>query len=364
MKIAIAAELAPARTLIPVLEKLDAEIIGLAHGPGSGELLAPYCSEIYSIGQGRGAGACKRSNAQIGYLVMKDILKAVRAMQGKGIDLMITCGNAGDVRKGLVAANLLRIPTLHIEQDIYNPIEMMAYANVVTVPSREYQEYLEKQYGLKNVKNIQGYPMAYYVHNMELMDKNKVKALYGVDEFILVALGGDLKVEQLPELLKAVKTLEKPVLIAPFRFSKDYVQSLVKSATGYKSSYNNIRVLEGHVDLPSIMNASQTLIYGAGMGITIEAGVLGVSSIKIAGFHHKHASVDLAEKLGIKVLHISDIPLEIASISTPDSQGLVENAEKAIDNLVKIINSFNNLKEPKSGFKSLKMIWNARSEFR
>lgn len=360
MKIAIAAELAPARTLIPVLEKLDFEIIGLAHGTGSKELLAPYCSEIYSIGQGRGAGARKRSNAQIGYLVMKDIFKAARAMQGKKIDLMITCGNAGDVRKGLAAANLLRIPTLHVEQDIYNPIEMMAYADVVTAPSREYQEYLEKQYGLKNVKNIQGYPMAYYVHNMELMDENKVKDLYGVDEFILVALGGDLKIKQLPELVKAVKTLEQPVLIAPFRFGRDHVKSLVESATGY----NNIQVLEGYVDLPSIMNASQALIYGAGMGITIEAGVLGVPSIKIAGFHHKHASVDLAEKLGIKVLHISDIPLEIASISTPDGRRLVENAEKAIDNLVEIINSFNNLREPKSGFKSLKKIWNARSEFR
>jgi len=69
---------------------------------------------------------------------MKDIIKTVQAVRGKGIELLITCGNAGDVRKGLVAANLLKIPTLHIEQDIYNPIEMIAFANLVTTPSQQY----------------------------------------------------------------------------------------------------------------------------------------------------------------------------------------------------------------------------------
>lgn len=360
MKIAIAAELAPARTLIPVLEKLNAEIIGLAHGPGAEELLTPHCSQIYSIGQGRRAGARKRSNAQIASLVIKDILKTVRAIQGKGIDLMITCGNAGDVRKGLAAANLLRIPTLHIEQDIYNPIEMIAYADLVTAPSNEYREYLEKQYNLKNVKNIQGYPLAYYVHNMDLMAKNEAKDIYEVDGFVLVALGGDLKSEQLPKLVNAVKKLEKPVLIAPFRFDSEHVQNLVEASP----NSNNVKVLEGYVNLPSIMLAADALIYGAGMGITLEAGVLEVPSLKIAGFHHKHASVDLAQKLGIKVVDISDIPREIINIPVPDGRGLVENAEKSIDNLVEIINSFDDLKKSKGGFKSFKKIWNARSQFR
>lgn len=360
MKIAVAAELAPARTLIPVLERLDAEIIGLAHGPGVEDLLTPYCSQIHYIGQGRRAGAKKRSNAQIASLVLKDILKTVRAIHGKEIDLMITCGNAGDVRKGLVAANLLRIPTLHIEQDIYNPIETIAYADVVTAPSTEYEKYLENQYDLKNVKNIQGYPLAYYVHNMELMAKNEVKDIYEVDEFVLVVLGGDLKFEQLPQLVNAVKKLEKPVLIAPFRFDSEQVQNLAAASP----NSNNVKVLEGYVDLPSIMRAADVLIYGAGMGITLEAGVLEVPSLKIAGFHHKHASVDLAHKLGIKVVNILDIPFEIIDIPIPDGRGLVENAGKSIDNLVEIINSFNDLKKSKGGFKSLKKIWNARSQFR
>lgn len=359
MKIAVAAELAPAKTIIPILEKLDAEIIGLAHGNGAEELLKPYCSEIYSIGQGRGAGAQKRSNSKIGYLVMKDILKTAQAMRGNGIDLLITCGNAGDVRKGLSAANLLKIPTLHIEQDIYNPIEMIAFADMVTAPSQDYKIYLENHYGLKNVKNIVGYPLGSFVDKMKLMDKNKLKNFYDVDEFILVALGGDLKSEQIPELIEIIESLDKTTLIAPFRFERDYVKSLISSST------SKIKVLDGFVDLPSIMNASELLIYGAGMGITIEAGVLKVPSIKIAGFHHKHASVDLARKLGICVAKLENIPYEIENVNAPDGgQEIVKHAEKSVDNLLDIINDFEDLKKSKSGFTSLKKIWNARSEFR
>jgi UDP-N-acetylglucosamine:LPS N-acetylglucosamine transferase len=360
MKIAVAAELAPAKTLIPVFEKLDAEVIGLAHGNGAEELLTPYCSEIYSIGQGRGAGAQKRSNSKIGYLVMKDILKTAQAVRGKGIDLLITCGNAGDVRKGLSAANMLRIPTLHIEQDIYNPIEMIAFADVVTAPSKDYKNYLKNQYVIKNVKNIGGYPMVSFVDKMKLMDKNKIKEFYGVDEFILLALGGDLKGEQIPDLIKVVESLDKNILIAPFRFERDYIKSLIST-----SVVSKIKVLDGFVDLPSIMNASDILIYGAGMGITIEAGVLKVPSIKIAGFHHQHASVDLARKLGISVAKLENIPDEIENAKVPDGgPEMVKNAEKSVDNLRDIINDFKYLKKSKSGFSSLKKIWNARSEFR
>lgn len=62
---------------------------------------------------------------------------------------MLTCGNAGDVRKGIISANILHIPVLHIEQDIYNPIEMIAFADIITAPSKDYKEYLEREYLLK-----------------------------------------------------------------------------------------------------------------------------------------------------------------------------------------------------------------------
>ncbi len=356
MKIAVAAESAPARTFVPLLEKLDMETIGLSHGPGAKELLQPYCSEIHPIGQGRGAGAQKRSNSQIAKLVIKDILKARRALQGKGVGLVLTCGNAGDVRKAISAANILRIPTLHIEQDIYNPIEMIAFSNLITAPSEDYKNYLENNYSLKNVHNIGGYPMAAYVSKMNILGKEEIKNQYGVDEFVLLALGGDLKGEDIPPLIQVMESLEKTVLVAPFRFSPEFVRSQVSS--------NHIRVLDGFVDLPSIMNASQALVYGAGMGITLEAGILKVPSIKIAGFHHQHASVDLARVLGIKVLDINQIPSGFDDLKKPDGDYLVDSAQIAINNLISLITNFNNEKRSKSGFKSLKKIWNARSQFR
>lgn len=362
MKIAVAAELAPAKTLIPVLERLDGEFIGLSHGNGAKTILSPYCSEIHSIGQGRGAGIQKRSNAKIGYLILKDTLKAARALKGKNIELLITCGNAGDVRKGLFAANLLRIPTLHIEQDIYNPIEMISFANVVTAPSNKYKCYLEDHYGLIGVKNIEGYPMASYVDKLPLIDEDEIKNKYNVDDFILVALGGDLKAEQIPELLKTIELLDRPILIAPFRFDREYIQNLIFSSPS--SNNSQINVLDGFVDLPSLMNASEALIYGAGMGITIEAAVLKVPSIKIAGFHHKHASVDLAEKVGIKVAKIENIPFEINGLAVPDGHKLIKNAEKSICKLTDLVNNFDELNQFKGGLVSLNSIWKARSQFR
>ena len=186
--IAIAGEITPSKTIIPIIEKLkerEAEgklsfkinkIIGLYHGESSRDFLEPYCSETYSIGEGRRGK--KNSTGKLAYLISKDILKSFNALKGKDIDLLITAGNAGDVRKAIVAANILKIPVLHIEQDIYNPIEVISQANLVTVPSNGYKEYLEKNYNLKNVVNIEGYPMAKYVDNYinqeNLIDKDEI----------------------------------------------------------------------------------------------------------------------------------------------------------------------------------------------
>ena len=152
--IAIAGEITPSKTIIPLisrLKELDKEdklnfkinkIIGLYHGESSKSLLETCCDETYDIGEGR-RGEKKNSNAKLAYLISKDIIKAFNALRGKKIDLLITAGNAGDVRKAIVAANLLKIPVIHIEQDIYNPIEVISYANIVTVPEADYKEFLE-----------------------------------------------------------------------------------------------------------------------------------------------------------------------------------------------------------------------------
>ncbi len=178
MRIALLAEMAPAKTFIPIIKHLDAEIIGLTHGHGVEEILENYCTELHSIGQSRGHGAQKRSNAKIASLVMEDIWRVTRTLRGKNIDLLMTCGNAGDVRKGISSSKILRIPNLHIEQDIYNPIEMIAFSNLITVPSIEYKKYVKDRYGLRNVHSIGGYPMAVYVNNLEL---EKLKTL--IDDF-------------------------------------------------------------------------------------------------------------------------------------------------------------------------------------
>ncbi len=162
--IAIAGEITPSKTIIPIIEKLRErekegklsfkinKLIGLYHGESSKDFLEPYCDETYSIGEGRRGK--KNSTGKLAYLISKDILKSFNALKGKGIDLLITAGNAGDVRKAIVAANILKIPVLHIEQDIYNPIEVISQANLVTVPSNAYKEYLENHYGLKNVVTL------------------------------------------------------------------------------------------------------------------------------------------------------------------------------------------------------------------
>ena len=159
--IAIAGEITPSKTIIPIIERLRQlekedklnfkinKIIGLYHGESSKAFLEPYSNELFSIGEGRRGK--KNSTGKLAYLISKDILKSFNALKGKNIDLLITAGNAGDVRKAIVAANFLKIPVLHIEQDIYNPIEVISQANLVTVPSQRYKEYLEKNYDLKNV---------------------------------------------------------------------------------------------------------------------------------------------------------------------------------------------------------------------
>lgn len=354
MRIAVIAEIAPAKTFIPILEKLDAEVIGLTHGPGVNELLKDYCSEIYSIGESRGKGAEKRSKTKIASLVFKDVISTIKSIKGKDLDLLLTCGNAGDVRKGIAAAKFLRIPDLHIEQDFYNPIEMIAFSDLITVPYKHYGDFLKQNYNIYNFKVIDGYPMASYVKNRPLEDPQAIKDRYGITDFFVLVFGGDVRGIDIPEILREIEKLDRMVLIVPFRFEASYIKSLIKSS--------NIKVLDGFVDLLSLMKASSGMIYGAGMGLTIEAGVLEVPSIKLAGFHKQHASVDLALKLGIPVVEISEISEYIDSLKAPNGKWLIQQGETSTKNTINLINGFE--KGKSGGIVSFKKIWNARSKFR
>jgi UDP-N-acetylglucosamine:LPS N-acetylglucosamine transferase len=356
MQIAVIAEIAPAKTFIPIIRKLNAEIIGLTHGNGVNDLLGEFCTEIHHIGKSRGQGSEKRTNAKIASLVLADVLNVVNVFRAKKIDLLMTCGNAGDVRKGIAASKLMRIPTLHIEQDIYNPIEMIAFSNLITAPSLRYAQLLTENYGLKQVKVIGGYPMASYVDEIQLKDVFRIKAQLNMDDYILLVLGGDIRGEEVPQIIKTVEKLQENIIIIPFRFDPEYVRNLIKSP--------NLKVLDVVEDILSIMNASSTLIYGAGMGLTIEAGVLGVPSIKIAGFHRKHASVDLAMELGIPVVKIEEIQSVMDGLKNPKAKELVKEGEVAVSKVVSLINNFEYEKGKAAGFTSFRRIWKARSQFR
>lgn len=356
MRIAVIAEMAPAKAFIPIIKELDAEIIGLTHGHGVKELLGQYCSEVHSIGQSRGQTAKKRSNSKIASLVIEDIWRVIRSLKGKDIDLLLTCGNAGDVRKGITASKILKIPDLHIEQDIYNPIEMIAFSNLITVPSELYKNYVVEKYGLNNVHVIGGYPMASYVNDMSIEDSNNIKTRYGVDEFVVLVFGGDVKSEDIPRIINQAEKLDENILIIPFRFSSDFVKKFISSS--------KLKVLDGYIELPSLISASSYMIYAAGMGLTIEAGVLEVPSIKIAGFHRKHSSVDLARELDIQVIEIDDISNSVNNLKVPKGEWLIKNGKKSVLNVLDLINNYDKMKSNVSGVGSCKKIWNSRSEFR
>lgn len=421
MKIAIAAEIVPAKTMVPVIKLLkektetigeegeELEIISLVHGNGARDILEPYSNEIYSIGQGRRADGKKRNPIALAYLILKDIAKATNALRGKNIDILITCGNAGDVRKGIAAANILSIPIIHLEQDIYNPIELISYANLIATTSKTYSEYLDSNYNINNPQNINGYPMATYIneeitnHNNHLinssnsdLDSNHDKA--STSDFILVFLGGDLRREDLPKLFTEIKNIisitNYNIIIAPYRFNKEYIESLIEDLVEIYDvkcilNPNKVSVTNNYVDLIPLMQSCKAMIYGAGMGLTIEAAVLSTSSIKIEGFHKKHASIDLANSMGIPVVSINDISNALTNLSPPNFD-IVDNGNIATNNFVdlifelynsinctdttnitKINNTISNTntnnktdKFKKSGFRSLKAIWNARKEFR
>jgi len=396
--IAIACEIAPGKTFIPIIKRLKelenvgklnwdkSKIIALTHGTGIEELIKPYCDETYPIGEGRGASKAKINKIKLSYLIARDIYKTISGLSRKGIDLLITCGNAGDVRKSIIAAKLLKIPVIHIEQDIYNPIETIAYSNLITVPEEKYIDFLKENYFIAEeegdegyIQNIHGYPMANYVNDFitsgNLLKKEEIMTKYNVSDFILVFLGGDLKVHDLQDLIIAIEKADYPTLIVPYRFEKELVEDLVNSS--------KVKVLGESISLLSLMKSAKLMIYGAGMGMTIEAGVLEVPSIKIAGFHKKHGSVDLANELNIPIIEInqlSDFLIDFNkvnenadfnssngtdSIDKPNGEKLLKNSQIAIEKVVMIINNFDFKNPPKSsGFKSMKAIWNQMAKYR
>ncbi|GAA5818659.1 MAG: conserved hypothetical protein [Methanobrevibacter sp. CfCl-M3] len=378
MKIAFACELTPAKTFIPVIKRLreinleNLEIIALAHGDGAEKLIAPYTDKVYYIGTSRSSGSKRK--IKIFYLIAKDLIKTIKAMKKENIDLLVSCGNAGDVRKSVTAAYFLGIPVIHIEQDVYNPIEAISLANIVTLPSKEYKNFLQKEYKLKNIEIIGGYPMVSYINefiknnlktreeventyfkNNEEYRCNKLSDYNKLDDYIFVVLGGDLREEDIPKLIKSIKKYNLPIVVAPYRFDKDIVKKYVN-----QTSSKNIIVLDNYVDVVSLTKYCKLLIYGAGMGLTIEAGILKKPTIKIEGFHKQQGSVDLAKQLNIPLLKIEDLPEDISSLEEIKGD-LTKDSQIAIENLISLIKDYKSCPK-KSGFSSYKSTLSKRKK--
>ena len=356
MNIAVVAETAPAKALIPIIEKVDADILSLTHSEGAMELLGPYSNEILSIGEGRRNTTKKRSNFTIAKLVLKDTVRTYKTLRKHHVDLALTCGNARDVRKGIAASKKLNLPKLHIEQDIYNPIEMIAYADLITVPNKTAMKQLKDLYDITNTVNINGYPQAEYVSRVPILEAEKIYEQYQHDDFYVLFLGGDTRASDIPEIIKEVEKIDKTILVIPFRFETSAITPHITK--------NNIFVIEGHVDLISLMNASQGVIYCAGMGVTIEAGALGVPAVKILGFHTQHASNDLAQDLGITVASTHDINHAVSRMKKPQGKRLIKNGCKASIKVAELTASMDSFDQNCGGLSSLRKIWNHRKQYR
>lgn len=356
MNIAVVAETAPAKSLIPIIEKIDDDILSLTHSEGAMELLGPYSNEIFSIGEGRRNTTKKRSNFTIAKLVLKDTIRTYNALRKRHIDLTLTCGNAGDVRKGIAASKKLNLPKLHIEQDIYNPIEMIAYADLITVPNKTALKQLENMYDITNTVNIKGYPLAEYVSRVPILEAEKIYEQYQYDDFYVLFLGGDTRASDIPEIIKEVEKIDKTILVIPFRFETSTITPHITK--------NNIFVIEGYVDLISLMNASQGVIYCAGMGVTIEVGALGVPAVKILGFHTQHASNDLAQDLGINVASTYEINDAVSRMKKPQGKRLIEDGCKASAKVAELTTNMDLVDQNCGGLSSLRKIWNQRKQYR
>lgn len=356
MNIAVVAEMAPAKTLIPVIEKLDSKVLSLTHGEGVEKLLEPYSYEVIPIGHGRRNSTQKRSNFTIGGLVLKDTFHAYTALRNKDLDLVLTCGNAGDVRKGISAAKQLKIPKIHMEQDIYNPIEMIAYADLITVPNSHAKKALRKMYDLTNTVNIKGYPQAEYVSRVQIVEPEAIYKHYGFNDFYVLFLGGDTRSMDIPYIIKEIQKLDKTILIVPYRFE---AKSIAKFVTR-----KGVYIIDGYVDLISLMNASQGVIYCAGMGVTIELGALSVPAVKILGFHTEHASNELAQSIGIDVISVYDIGYAVSHMRKPHGSRLVKNGIKASNKVAELTMHMDMFDQTVGGRKSLKLIWNQRKKYR
>ncbi len=311
-------EPSPAKNLLPVLERLEREgwdVRVYGHGRGS-EVLRWEGRDARTLGRSR------RREGWRGYLGFAvDLTRVLARMARDRPSVVLSSGNTGDARKSLLAAAALRVRSVHVEMDVYNPVEVVRFASEVLVPfSREFARELERRSGAR-ARVIPGPPLAQYLAERHLRGEIPGPVPEECRDRVLVCLGGDVTEEGARRLLRRLS--EHDPLVVPFR-------------VGAPPGFDRLR---GFVDLPGAMMVADTVVFSGGFGVTIEACVVGNRAVKVWELHPRHLSHWIARESGVPVLSLDEVeetdPVEVAE--RPDGRWLVRGGAEAVDRILEAV---------------------------
>ncbi|WP_457614606.1 hypothetical protein [Methanopyrus sp.] len=284
MKVFSLVEPSPAKNLLPVWERLleeGWEVAVYGHGYGA-EVLEWEGIKTERLGKPR------RKQGLFGYIGFSiDLIRTMRALASERASVVLSSGNTGDARKSLIASRVLGIPSVHLEMDVYNPVEAVRWATRVLVPfSDRWAEILERRVEVK-AETVSGAPLGQYLADRHLSGRIPGPVPEKYEGRVLVCLGGDITEKGARQLLSDLKDYD-PVVV-PFR---------VNPPKGFEC-------IQEFVDLPGVMMLADTVVFTGGFGVTIEACVVAKKAVKVSEVHPEHLSHWIAEKSGIPIIYLN-----------------------------------------------------------
>ncbi len=308
-------EPSPAKNLLPVFERLEREgwdVRVYGHGRGA-EVLRWEGRDAPTLGRSR------RGEGWRGYLGFAvDLARVAARMARDRPSVVLSSGNTGDARKSLLAAAALRVRSVHVEMDVYNPVEAVRFASRVLVPfSREFARRLRRRVRVEP-EVIPGPPLAQYLAERHLRGRVPGPVPRECEGRVLVCLGGDVTTRGARRLLERLS--EHEPLVVPFRVDAPSWCDRV----------------EGFVDLPGAMMVADVVVFSGGFGVTIEACVVGRRAVKVWERHPRHLSHWIARESGVPVLSLEEA-VEVDPVSVaerPEGGWLVRGGEEAVDRIL------------------------------
>jgi len=307
-------EPSPAKNLIPVFEELRSrghEPLVYGHGKGA-EVLRWEGVETRTLGRPR------RRSRLAPALFALDLTRVLLRELLDGPDVALTSGNTGDARKTLLSSKILGVPSVHVEMDVYNPVEAIKLATIVAVPEQASDPGIEGP----EVTTVAGPPIAAYVADRHLKGKIPGPVPEDVEGRVLVCLGGDVTEEQARRLLHTLEPLNPYVV--PFR---------VDAPPRFDTP-------DGFIDLPGAMMKAETVVFSGGFGVTVEACLVAGKAVKVSGVHERHFSHEVAEMCGLEVLDVDSIegPEDVLSgARKPDGGWLIRAGRDAVREITDIV---------------------------